>query len=320
MQGSIESVPLVSVVIPTLNVERYIGQCIQAVLNNKYSNLEIIVVDNGSKDATCQIAKELGTKIHSLPGATISALRNYGVKESEGSIIAFLDSDCIAAVDWINQGLKALSEEKAIVGYLYDVPSNAGWMEQDWFCQRDIGRQEAVSLGGGNIFVTKEVFNKVGGFDENLTTGEDTEFCSRVRRIAKVISDDRVRVTHLGNPKTIKQFVKREIWYGLGAFGSFKVEKYDKPLLGTLAFLGMLLSLLMGTLILLLGYGAELLALSLLMLIGLIGATLFYRRRHIHSPEHALRLGFLYVLFYLGRSVSLVYLLADKTYYHNIKK
>lgn len=92
---------LLSIIIPAYNVERYIGQCIESVINQTYNNLEIIIVDDGSRDATGSIIdgyakKDMRIKcIHQCNGGQSNA-RNNGIKAATGNYIMFLDSD-----DWL---------------------------------------------------------------------------------------------------------------------------------------------------------------------------------------------------------------------------
>jgi glycosyltransferase involved in cell wall biosynthesis len=93
---------LVSIIIPAFNVERWIEQCIESVLVQSYRNLEVIVIDDGSSDRTWSVIESFASsdpRIRSIRQENhgLSAVRNRGVRESNGSILFFLDSD-----DWIH--------------------------------------------------------------------------------------------------------------------------------------------------------------------------------------------------------------------------
>ena len=93
--------PLISVIIPVYGVEKYIAQCLESVINQTYSNLEIIVINDGTKDRSAEIAKEYAKKdsrvrVYDFENGGASAARNRGIKLANGEYIAFLDSD-----DWI---------------------------------------------------------------------------------------------------------------------------------------------------------------------------------------------------------------------------
>lgn len=313
--------PKVSVIVPTLNVAHYLPGCLDSVKANQYSseNVEIVIIDNGSSDATREIARKYTDKVFVYETATIAALRNRGAEHAEGEVLAFIDSDCLADPGWLRAGVRTVTEEKCVGGSLYEIPIDAVWLERDWFTLRSRGRTETTHTGAGNLFITKALFNEVGGFDEKLTTGEDTEFCARVSKIAKVISNEEIKAIHLGNPKTLYQFFRREMWYGLGAFGSFRVNRFDKPLWGTIAFLLLTICQLAGILAFGVGWGSWLFIGASIGILSLLLCTVAYRYKWLNGVGHAVRLLLLYYVFYLGRSVALFCLLFNREYYHNIK-
>ena len=316
-----DQVLVVSVIIPTFNEERHLGSVLAALALQSYARerLEIIVVDNGSTDATVAIAVAAGATVHVVPGVTVGALRNFGVKKANGEILAFLDADCLPAVDWVAAGVAALGTEPIFTGAPYELPLHPTWLEEAWFCQKGSGRRKVNHINAGNVFVRRELFLEIGGFDERLITGEDAELCARASKKAKVLADDTIIVRHLGNPKTLRQFLRREIWLGLGAFGSFRINWRDKPLAGTLLFA-------VATVLQIIGFVAGIFGGSFCLFIGangllllLLAGTLLQRRAFIKGLRHAAILAFLYYLFYLGRSISLVLLLSEKSFYHHNK-
>lgn len=211
--------PFVSIVIPALNEERFIGQCLAAVARLDYprDRYEVVVVDNGSSDRTRDIARDAGATVLEAPGVTISALRNRGARHAKGDVLAFLDADCVAAPGWLGAGIAVLRATGAgVVGARYQHPQPPHWIEETWYSQvSDLNQKGPVKwLSGGNLIVTRGCFAKVGGFDELLTTSEDVDICNRVRHAGCVIySDPAIRVVHLGNPKTLRHFFRRELWY-----------------------------------------------------------------------------------------------------------
>ena len=90
--------PLVSVIVPAYNAEKWLSECINSIVNQTYPNVELIIVDDGSTDSTLQIAGDLAQKqanikvIHTENGGVCRA-RNRGMDEAEGEYIAFLDAD-----------------------------------------------------------------------------------------------------------------------------------------------------------------------------------------------------------------------------------
>lgn len=97
---------LISIIIPAYNVEKYISKCLESIINQTYSNIEIILVDDGSTDTTTKICDEYAKKdkriivIHKKNGGQSEA-RNYALKKAKGKYITFLDSDDYVSNDYI---------------------------------------------------------------------------------------------------------------------------------------------------------------------------------------------------------------------------
>ena len=176
-------------IVPCLDAEQTLPQCLDAVRANDYppDRVELILVDNGSRDRSPALARERGATVLSRPGASIGALRNAGAAAARGDVLAFLDADCVPRPHWLREGVRALQQAPGVVGYPYDAPDDASWVERAWFAQRQPGRREVAGLSGGNMLVPRELFQRIGGFDEALRTGEDAEFCTRARRHGRAI-------------------------------------------------------------------------------------------------------------------------------------
>lgn len=189
---------LVSVVMPTYNHARFIGEAIESVLNQTYDNFELIIIDNYSTDNTAEIVasyhdnriKYLKFRNHGI----IAASRNHGIKNSNGKYIAFLDSDDI----WLPQKLELqenLMESNPEIGMSYVLYSH---LLDDTSSVKGIFPKPSSRLRG-NVFtslyrksviansgamVRMEVFNELGLLDENprLVTIEDYEMWLRIAR------------------------------------------------------------------------------------------------------------------------------------------
>ncbi len=104
--------PLVSVIIPTYNYGRYLPRAIESCLNQSYTALEIIVVDDGSTDNTQEVAKRYQDRIVYIrqENGGVSAARNKGLEQATGAFIAFLDADDYITEDAIQTRLEALTK------------------------------------------------------------------------------------------------------------------------------------------------------------------------------------------------------------------
>ena len=92
-----------SIIVPVYNVEQYLENCINSVLNQSYRNFQLILVDDGSKDSSGEICdrfaqKDSRVKVIHKPNAGVSAARNTGIDIATGQFICFIDSD-----DWIEK-------------------------------------------------------------------------------------------------------------------------------------------------------------------------------------------------------------------------
>lgn len=313
-----EPLPFVSVIIPALNEAHNIRYCLEALVHQNYPDdrYEIIVVDNGSSDNTTAISEQYAQFTYTFPGVTVSALRNFGSQKAKGEIYAFIDADCVADRDWLSSAVLSLKKDLCITGAEVRIPPEARWIERSWFSRKNAARQDVSHINSANLIVTAEVFNRVGGFNEALVTGEDYEFSMRARKFVKVISDDTIRVTHYGNPKTLLQFLRREIWHGLGSVSSFKIHRFDKPLISTVLFLICSLLQVISIAYAVLGKANLLFVYSSAVLLSLLITTILYRIRNRFEPRYSLQLILLYYVYYLGRSISFIYILMKKNYSH----
>jgi GT2 family glycosyltransferase len=162
-----------------------------------------------------------------------------------------------------------------------------------------------MHINSGNLFVPRRLFIELGGFDETLSSGEDAEFCCRAKKRVKIIADDKIHVVHLGNPKTIELFLKREIWHGIGATSSLRHNWFDKPFLGTVAFaLFFMLQLIGIVLLIYVGY-AKLFVWGMFGVICTVAATVLYRIMNGASLRNSWALFILYCVYYFGRAIAL---------------
>jgi glycosyltransferase involved in cell wall biosynthesis len=189
----------VSVIIPNYNYGRFLSKAIQSVLDQTLPPHEIIVVDDGSSDDSTAITESFGDKVKLLTQANagVGAARNHGVRESTGDFIAFLDSDDY----WYPRKLERQVEifaEDADVGIVtcfmreFDADGNTMKMyrqEVDGYISDKVLRFDADVVGPGSaVVIRRDVFSKVGGFDEEreLHPSEDWELFYRITKVSKI--------------------------------------------------------------------------------------------------------------------------------------
>ncbi len=210
----------VSVVIPARNESSHIGRCIEGIRAQESGEAEIsdiVVVDNGSTDGTAEIAESLGVRVIGQATGTVGSLRNRGARETEGDVIAFLDGDCVPGTGWLSAAVSTLRDGGAqAAGSFHQIPEDCGWIGHAYGMIQE-GRKEgnANYIPSGNMIISREAFEAVGGFDESLRTNEDVDLCRRlVRNGYGICVNPDIRCMHLGSPQGIGEMIRREVWHG----------------------------------------------------------------------------------------------------------
>lgn len=249
------SFKMISVIIPALNEQENVVRCIEAIENTILPNSmarEIVLVDNGSTDRTVTLAQKTTAKIIIRKEITIGALRNVGVTQSQGDLVAFVDADCVVSPQWLAQAVACLEREAAAaVGSHHLLPPGAGWLAKTAeIVQRDKIGGRVTYIPSGNLIVVRQAFCAVGGFDESLETNEDVDLCWRLRRSGfAVFADPQIMATHFGYPKSIGKMIRREMWHGQNTTTLFFRELKKMVNLPVVLFSAIYLSLLGGLIV-----------------------------------------------------------------------
>jgi glycosyltransferase involved in cell wall biosynthesis len=242
----------VSFIIPAYNEEKYISNVIESISQNVTDiTFEILVIDNGSSDATKDIALTYIDKVHSFDRMTISAARNIGVSKSKGKLLVFLDADVRITPEWhttLGANIRRLSDELVISGARYIVRENPSSIEKNWF--EPLSKRSVSYINAGNLILSRSAFDFIGGFDVTLETGEDYEFCHRAKSMGVDLKQENgFRAIHDGYPSDIKNFWKREVWHGKGDCKDIKIFFNSKVALISLFLGGLHYLLIIGLLV-----------------------------------------------------------------------
>ncbi len=183
---------MVSVIIPSYNSEKTIASCLLSLKSQTYEgDYEIILVDS-SDDGTPQIVKERFPEIdfyHFERKTDPGTARNYGIEKSHGEIICFIDSDCEAASDWLDQ-LISIHESYPYEGVGGSVANGnepdaevawAGYMAEFREFLPEYPPREVEHIPTCNISYKREVFERFGKFNPSFYPQEDLEFNYRLR-------------------------------------------------------------------------------------------------------------------------------------------
>jgi glycosyltransferase involved in cell wall biosynthesis len=181
--------PLVSVVIPVFNGEAFLRDAIESVLTQKYSPLEIIIVDDGSIDGTETVARSFAETVRYLRQANKgpAAARNRGIEYAQGSLIAFTDADDVWPETKLELQLPYLISDPAIeivMGQIQQVSLSGTVNGQT---QAEESTEPAFSVNLGSAIIRRSVFERVGLFDETMRYSEDVDWFMRAREAGAVI-------------------------------------------------------------------------------------------------------------------------------------
>lgn len=234
----------VSFIIPAYNEELFLPQVLESIKLYMPETLayEIIVADNGSEDNTVSLAETAGAKVVVNKDAKISELRNLAVEIAKGRVLVFLDADILLTVEWGQNFLEVyeslLHEPIQVTGSRCGIPTNPSWIEEIWFGPLII--KPGQYINSGHLITSRELFDRVGGFDVTLETGEDYALGQAASHIkAKITNNPLLVVIHKGYPKTIYQFMRREMWHGRGDCTSFHRLRASKVALASILFVSL---------------------------------------------------------------------------------
>jgi len=202
--------PLVSVIISTKDSGRTLEKCLKSIKDQSYENVELIVVDNNSTDSTKEIAEKYTDKVFNK-GPERSAQRNFGVRESKGKYLLIHDSDIYFNTDSVKECVELSEREQCDAIILPEQSIGEGfWTKVKAF-------ERSFYVGNDYIeaarFFDKDIYLKVGGYDENLYAGEDWDLTARLRgsgykigRAKNFLKHDEGRLNLLGSSKKKKSY------------------------------------------------------------------------------------------------------------------
>jgi glycosyltransferase involved in cell wall biosynthesis len=187
--------PLVSILIPCYNVEQWLSETVKSALDQTWDNIEIILVNDGSKDNTLAVAKSLEcskVKVINQTNAGQSAAENRAFQEAQGDFIEYLDADDLLAPDKIELQIKLLGDSNSEFvasgewSRFYKSPEEALFIPQplwkdmspvDWLLCAWEGH---YMMHGAAWLVPRKIAEKAGSWNENLSLINDFDFFSRV--------------------------------------------------------------------------------------------------------------------------------------------
>jgi len=202
-----------TVVVPARNAEATLPETLAGLERQRFDGrFDVVVVDDGSTDATLAIAgaSPVVTTVLRASGVGPAKARNLGASGAEGAVIAFLDSDCVPVPEWLATGVEALKEADFAQGMVTPRPETAvGPFDRTLWVTRASGLFESA-----NIFVSRQLFQSLGGFESWLVPrrskelGEDVWFGWRAQRAgARMTFVSDALAYHAVFPRTAREYV-----------------------------------------------------------------------------------------------------------------
>lgn len=194
-------IPLISIIIPAYNRETLIGETLQSIINQKYTNWECIIVDDGSTDNTIHVIKEYSDKddrisfhLRSASPKGANTCRNIGFENSKGDFIQFFDSDDLMDPFLLDKKVRIYQSNPDVEliickhklfpaeHHLSKIPVN---IQSTNYINDFVA--EKVKLNTPNTLIKKEVIYRSGMFNTSLLRAQEVEFYTRVLLVAKQI-------------------------------------------------------------------------------------------------------------------------------------
>jgi len=295
-------------VVPVLDALPHLRRTVPALLRaaERTRGVEIVYVDNGSTDGSLEFLQSMQApivRVLSRPGITIAALRNAGAALGHGAYLSFIDADCSIAESYFDEAIDVLgSTQAAATGCEVTIPEAPHWIEATLHQMHFVGRDREVGfINSGNFFVTRQAFDAVGGFREELSTGEGVDIGQRLIAAGfRMRECPRVSAVHHGNPHSVGEYYRANVWHGLDMFDLRTLRQLDRPTMMLLVHAAATIA----GLVVLIGAPSPVVAriaaaLTLQLMVPL--ATVAFRIRQTGRVPALSRAVFLYWLYYVAR-------------------
>ncbi len=228
--------PFISIIIPTLNEEKFLPKLLSSIRSQTYKNYEIIVADANSTDRTVEIAKEYGAIV--VEGGKPARGRNNGAKVSSGEYLLFLDADTIIPENFLKNTIQEFDYYYYEVATFVFKPISRLKIDRLLFRISNTlverARRVYPLAPGICIMCTRRIFRRIGGFDENLYLAEDHDFARKASKISKfgIIKNTSVfvsvrRLEKEGRINLVRKYLLAEIYRALKGKVDREILEYE---------------------------------------------------------------------------------------------
>jgi GT2 family glycosyltransferase len=215
--------PKMSVVVAAHNAAQTLEECLSSLEELRYPDYEAIVVNDGSQDATEEIARRFPFRCISTPNQGISAARNVGMQAADGEIVAYLDSDAKADPDWLRYlAVTFMKLDVAGVGGSNIVPPEDNWVAKCVYrspggpTQVMLNDQYAEHIPGCNMSFRKSALEGIGGFDPLFRiAADDVDICWRLINAGYQIGFSPSAIVWHHRRPSVKAYWRQQVGYGV---------------------------------------------------------------------------------------------------------
>jgi glycosyltransferase involved in cell wall biosynthesis len=214
--------PWISVIVCTYNGSRTIQDCLEGLLRLEYPNFEVLVVNDGSTDATADIVERYSFRLINTENRGLSSARNTGLEAATGEIVAYIDDDARPDPHWLTYlALTFMSTTHAGVGGPNIAPAGDGLIA-DCIANAPGGPvhvllsdQEAEHIPGCNMAFRKAALQAIGGFDTQFhTAGDDVDVCWRLQQQGETLGFSPAAVVWHHRRNSVRTYWRQQVSYG----------------------------------------------------------------------------------------------------------
>jgi glycosyltransferase involved in cell wall biosynthesis len=202
--------PLVSVIIPTYNSAKTLKVCLDSVKLQTYKNIEVIVVDNFSRDNTRKIAKEYTSKVL-IKGPERSSQRNFAEKEANGEYIFFIDSDMKLDRNVVAECVRVAINTRAEGLIIPEFSIGDNFWAKIKALDRSVAQGDMLYEAAR--FFKRQTFEKLNGYDKDITGFEDFDLQARMEEQNMVVSRASAWIIHFEGNASLGRHLMKKYYY-----------------------------------------------------------------------------------------------------------
>jgi glycosyltransferase involved in cell wall biosynthesis len=235
--------PYFSIVIPVYNKEKFVVKTIESVLSQKFTDYEIIIVNDGSTDqseAKISVFKDNRIKYYSKKNEGVALARNFGIEKATADYICLLDADDYwhpTFLETMHRYSSELPEQKVFATAIeietknktiqahYSIPSTSDFEIVNFFD----ASQKDCALWTSSVCIHKSVFEKVGDFDTKIKHGEDTELWIRIGLQFPIVFIRKILARYVYDDKSISR--NSNYYFEQYTFDKYAAEEKKNPVL-----------------------------------------------------------------------------------------